>query len=844
MCGSRYFLIILDDFSRALWIYLLPDKQQAPKSLKDFIAMVERQFGKRVKTIRSDNGSEFICLNGFFREHGILHETSCVATPQQNGRVERKHRHILNVARALRFQASLPLEFWGQCVLAAGYIINRTPTTILRGKTPFELLYNRPPPINHLRVFGCLCYVHNLHHGGDKFAPRSKKSVFLGYPFGKKGWRVYDLETRKMLISRNVIFCEDKFPFSTPSTIDRSPITSGPSILVRPLVFDIDDFDDILPAVEIVPPDLDPTPTLVVPTPLIPAPPEPSSPSEETIISPSEPPNPTSPVAAVLPLVSVTEELGRGKRDRKLPSKLNDYVLKTTSAELPKHYSQAVLDKRFRDAMKNEIEALDESQTWTIETLPPGKTALGCQWVFTIKYKSDGSVERYKARLVVLGNNQIEGEDFGETFAPVVKMNTIRICLEVSAAKNWEIHQMDVHNAFLHGDLEEEVFMKLPPGFRTKDSSQVCRLHKSLYGLRQAPRCWFAKLSTALLEYGFTQCLSDYSLFLYNRDGKQMYVLVYVDDLVISGNSIELMTAFKDYLSSQFRMKDLGVLKYFLGIEVARSPKGIYLCQRKYALDIISETGLLGARPVKFPLEQNHRLSFATGDDIPDPKRYRRLVGHLIYLAATRPDISYAIHILTRFMQHPKAAHWEAALRVVRFLKNNPGQGILLRADCPLTVTGWCDSDWNGCPLTRRSLTGYFIQLGNSPVSWKAKLQDTVFLSSAEAEYRAMQYAVKEIKWMKAFLLSLGIDHSAPIALFCDNKAAIHIAANPVFHERTKHIENDCHFVRDAWKDGIITMKHVSTDKQLADILTKALGAAEFENFKFKMGICDLHAPS
>lgn len=195
-------------------------------------------------------------------------------------------------------------------------------------------------------------------------------------------------------------------------------------------------------------------------------------------------------------------------------------------------------------------------------------------------------------------------------------------------------------------------------------------------------------------------------------------------------------------------------------------------------------------------------------------------------------------------MKHPKAAHWAAALRVVRFLKNNPGQGILLRADCPLTVTAWCDSDWSGCPLSRRSLTAYFIQLGNSPVSWKTKLQETVSLSSAEAEYRAMQYTVRELKWIKALLLSLGIDHSAPISLHCDNKAAIHIAANPVFHERTKQVENDCHFVRDAVKDGTIATRHVATEKQLADILTKSLGAKEFASFRFKMGICDLHAPS
>lgn len=234
-----------------------------------------------------------------------------------------------------------------------------------------------------------------------------------------------------------------------------------------------------------------------------------------------------------------------------------------------------------------------------------------------------------------------------------------------------------------------------------------------------------------------------------------------------------MIATFKAYLSSCFRMKDLGLCKYFLGIEVARGLSGIYLCQRKYALDIISEVGLLGSRPVAFPLDQNHQLAISESDDLPDPARYRRLVGRLIYLAVTRPDISYAIHILNKFMKQPKVDHWDAVLRVVRFLKGNPGQGILLRSYSPLTLTAWCDSDWSRCPASRRSITGYFIQLGQSPISWKTKQQKTVSLSSCEAEYRAMQYTVREIMWLKALLLSLGVNHLAPVDLFCDSQAAI-----------------------------------------------------------------------
>ena len=363
--------------------------------------------------------------------------------------------------------------------------------------------------------------------------------------------------------------------------------------------------------------------------------------------------------------------------------------------------------KHWVKARDSEYGSLEISGTWRLEDLPPGKKALGCKWVFTIKYRADGTIERFKARLVVLGNHQKEGIDYGETFAPVAKITTVRLFLDFAAKNNHEVHQMDVHNAFLHGNLHEEVYMKLPQGFQPPGETRVCRLLKSLYGLKQAHRCWFAKLSESLRTYGFTQTRSDYSLFVYNKQGVSLQVLVYIDDLIISGNSSEAIRIFKGYLSTCFHMKDLGAVKYFLGLEVARNSSGIYLCQRKYASDIVEEVGLLGCKPAGSPIDQNHRLALAAGPLLADPERYRRLVGRLIYLSATRPDLTYAIHVMSQFMHAPHAKHWLAALKVIRYLKGTLGQGILLRADPSFHLTGWCDSDWAACPLTRRSLNTY-----------------------------------------------------------------------------------------------------------------------------------------
>lgn len=861
-CGARYFLTIVDDHSRSVWVYLLLDKTEVTSMFMSFLAMVRTQYSKTVKIVRSDNGTEFNAMARYFFEQGIQFQKSCVGTPQQNGRVERKHRHILNVARSLLFQGNLPTSFWGEAILTAAYLINRTPTSLLNNISPYEKLVGSPPSYSNLRVFGCLCFAHIQKHG-DKFAPRSRKCIFIGYPYDKKGWKIFDLETKDISVSRDVHFYENDFPFvehnmalnesspdldlNTPPTIS-DPITELPEI-EQPITEPEQPVIAQQPAAE---PDPDQGNTDPPIEPIADPPPDmgrghrlklPNSRLQDYVIATTYSPSSNSSPSPLSSPSGTPYSLANYISCRNFSVKHNHFLAAITTGVEPSSFKLAVQDDGWCRAMKDEIDALEANGTWELTELPPGKKALGCRWVYKIKYKSDGSLERLKARLVVFGNHQVEGLDYGETFAPVVKMVTIRTFLAVAAVKGWELHQMDVHNAFLHGDLAEEVFMKLPPGFNRGHEGKVCRLKKSLYGLRQAPRCWFAKLAGALRKYGFHQSYSDYSLFTYSRNEVRLYVLVYVDDLVLAGNNSSAISTFKAYLSRCFKMKDLGILKYFLGLEVARSKEGIFLNQRKYTLDIISEVGLLGAKPASTPMETTHNLGLDTSPLLDDPERYRRLVGRLVYLAVTRPDLAFAVHVLSQFLQRPREAHLASALRVVRYLKGSPGQGILLRSDNNLTISGWCDSDYATCPLTRRSVTGWFIRLGNSPISWKTKKQHTVSLSSAEAEYRSMAATVCELKWLRELLTSLDIKKSLPMVLSCDSQSAIHLAQNPVFHERSKHIEIDCHFTRDAITDGIIQPVHVPTTEQLADIFTKPLGVRQFHYLLDKLGILDLHAP-
>ena len=351
--------------------------------------------------------------------------------------------------------------------------------------------------------------------------------------------------------------------------------------------------------------------------------------------------------------------------------------------------------------------------------------------------------------------------------------------------------------------------MSLPLGFHNKGETKgkrefvqgaqgplVCKLNKSLYGLKQASRQWFAKLSNAILELGFVQSKVDYSLFTFTKGFVFVALLVYVNDILLTRNDESYITHLKGMLDTRFKLKDLGPVQNFLGIEVARSKTGIDLNQRKYALEILQDTGLTGSKPFNTPTEQNIKLSKTSRVLLKDPTQFRRLIGRLMYLTMTRPDITYAVHLLRQYLNKPKEPHLKAAFRITRYIKGSPGQGLFLSSNTELHLKAFCDVDWARCLDTHKSITGYCVYLGESLISWRSKKQGTISRSSAEAEYRAMASTTCEIVWLKQLLKDLHIEHKRPALLYCDNQAALHIATNPVFHERSKHIEIDCQLVR------------------------------------------------
>lgn len=829
--GHKYFLTLVDDYSRFTWTIFMRNKSKTRTHLVNFISFIETQFNKKLKCIRSDNGPEFL-MTSFYLSKGIIHHRSCVETPQQNGIVERKHQHILNVARALSFHSHLPHNLWHLSIQQAIHIINRLPTPLLNNLTPYQMLHSTPPSLHHLRVFGCLAYSSTLHNHRTKFAPRARKSIFLGYREGTKGYLLYDPITHEFYVSRNVIFHEIVFPFASP------PPANNP-VSVNPDITTLDTSDILLDLPLSLPPPNEPT-----------SPPAPTRKSHRL----TKPPAYLSEYHCNL-LSSMLPASNPGKSPYPLSSVLSydkcspchkRFCLSISSLTEPKTYKQACKFDCWNLAMKSELDALASTNTWSVVDLPEGKQPIGCKWVYKIKHHADGSIERYKARLVAKGYTQLEGVDYFDTFSPVAKLTTIRTLLSVAAIKDWHLEQLDVNNAFLHGDLHEEVYMDLPPGFLRPGSSsnKVCKLHKSLYGLKQASRQWFSKLSTALISLGYSPSSADHSLFTKLHNSHFTALLVYVDDIVLTGDDLQEIQSVKQFLDSTFKIKDLGKLKYFLGLEIARSTQGIFLNQRKYALELLEDSGLLATKPSTTPFDCSLKLHDSDSPPYEDETAYRRLVGRLLYLTTTRPDIAFIVQQLSQFISQPLQVHHSAAIRVLKYLKSAPAKGLFYSSSSTLKLSGFADSDWASCPATRRSVTGYCVFLGTSMLSWKSKKQSTVSRSSSEAEYRALASLTCELQWLQYLFKDLHISLDQPISVYCDNKSAIYLAHNPIFHERTKHIEIDCHVIREKIQTGLIHLLPVSSAAQLADVLTKPLPAPSFNSLISKLGLLDIHSPA
>ena len=613
------------------------------------------------------------------------------------------NRTLVETVRSMLSCANLPHKFWGEALSTAAYLRNRSPTKAVKGMTPYEAWTGEKPKVDHLRIFGCQAFVHVPKDERKKLDSKSRKCVLMGYGTTTKGYRLYDPLKKKVVFSRDVIFNEQKCGLED-------------SIHNEPKKYVCLEYLD------------EPTDTTTS----------------------SEPPL-----------------LRRSEHERK-QTEFYGQRCNVTDFKEPKSVSEAQTNQKWLDAMENEIGSLHDNNVWELVELPGDQKAVGSKWVFKVKTNADGSIERCKARLVAQGYSQQEGLDYDETFSPVVRSESVRSVIALAAMNNLRLHQMDITTAFLHGDLQEEVYMKQPEGFVAQlQENLVCRLKKSIYGLKQSPRCWNQALDAQLKEFGFKQSSNDPCIYVSTTDS-MLFLAVYVDDIVLAGKSQQTIAKVKADLGKHFRVKDMGELHYFLGVNVKQNFEAgkIWIGQPSYAQNVLEKFGLQNCKLAATPVATGTKLLKATEDsELFDTTLYQSAVGMLLYLSGwTRPDITFAVSNVARFCSKPTKEHWVAVKHILRYLKGTINYGLMYsnNDENDDTIIGYSDADWAGDANDRKSTSGYLFMMSGAPVSGKSKKQTCVALSTAEAEYVALAYVTQEVTWLRELFKDLHNEQTKP----------------------------------------------------------------------------------
>ena len=811
--GFRYVISFVDNFSGYIFLYLLKNKSDAAKALKKFLSDIS-PIGRvgnllnivdeeAIKTIKSDNGGEYMGneFKNILINNSIKHEQSAPYSPHQNGIAERGWRTLFEVGRCLLLEAEnrLPKTMWPYAIMAAAHIRNRCYQRRTE-QTPYFLVTGRKPDLSKLHIFGSICYTYEQKK--SKLDNRSKQGIFVGYDRESPAYLVYHADTKRVLRSRCVKFTDS---FVVPSS---NVATTG--------------LDEDFPGAGV-------------------------RDEKETQVEVPEVIEDAVEAEEVREEAEGVREIGAGeieqsryeRREKKRPTHLDDYVCSSidlcytlSSYVIPSKYSEAMQSdesEKWKEAMDTEIESLAENETFDLVPLPEGKRAVGGRWVYTIKDTPDDS-EIFKARYVAKGYTQVQGTDYGDTFSPTAKITSIRVLLQIAVQHDMTIHQMDVKTAYLNAPIDCVIFMDQPEGFEVVGEGTqrlVCRLRKSLYGLKQSGRNWNNILHKFLVDNLCIRSLIDPCVYFLKNNIEFAMLLIWVDDIIIAANSFKSVDRIKALLKGKFKMKDLGPVKYFLGIEFSHE-EGIKIRQSRYISKILEKEGMSQCKPRTTPCEANPS-SFNEKNDKDratlTSRKYRELVGSLIYLmTCTRPDISWVVTKLSQHLDKPEDADWVMLKHVLRYLKGTIDHGLYYqKSKNGLVLTGYSDSDWASSTDDRRSTTGFYYSLNPAgpPVSWKSKKQPTVALSSCEAEYMALSASIQEACFLDMLLKDLVVLPDLPISVYGDNQGAIALVKNQIIHKRSKHIDVRFHFIREKYVSKFVDVIYVQTDENVADVMTK-----------------------
>ncbi|GJS09054.1 retrovirus-related pol polyprotein from transposon TNT 1-94 [Tanacetum coccineum] len=722
--GKKYILVIVDDYSRFTWVKFLRSKYETPEAVIKFLKQIQVGLNKTVKNIRTDNGTEFVNkdLTDYYERVSIFHQKTVLRTPQQNGIVERRNCTPVEAVRTMLIFSKASMFLWAEAVATA--------------------------------FFGALCYLTNDSDDLGKLQPTADIGIFVGYAPSRKGYRIYNKRTRRLV------------PNPVPAAPYVPPTNKDLEILFQPL------FNEYLEPPRVERPV---SPTLAVQVPV-------NSTAESTLMEDNPfAPTDNDPFINVFapepskdhPLDNIIGNPSRPVSTRKQLATDALWCLYNSvlSKVEPKNFKSAITEDCWFQAMQDEIHEFDRLQVWELVPQPDCVMIIALKWIYKVKLDEYGDVLKNKARLVAKGYRQEEGIDFEESFAPVARIEAIRIFIANAASKNMTIYQMDVKTAFLNGELKEEVYVSQPDGFVDPDHpTHVYRLNKALYGLKQAPRAWYDTLSRFLLDNKFSKGAVDPTLFTRKTGKHILLVQIYVDDIIFSSTDPKACDIFSNDMS-------------------------IFINQSKFSLEILKKFGMDSCDPVDTPMVDQLKLD-------EDP---------LGILAS------------------PTKKHLEALKRVFRYLRGTINWGLWYPKDTAMALTAYADADHAGCQDTRRSTSGSAQFLGDKLVSWSSKKQKSTAISTTEAEYIAMSGCCAQILWMRSQLTDYGFVFNK-IPLYCDNRSAIALCCNNVQHSWSKHIDIRHHFIREQVEKGVVELYFVTTDYQLANIFTKALPR---ERFKF-----------
>jgi len=781
--GSRYFVTLIDGFSRYAMAIPIRSKDETGSVVRDTLLQWERATGRKVKTLRRDGGGEYTGpeLTQWLRSNGVTVQTTAPETPEQNGIAERYNRALAEKAVAMMEDAGMSKAIWAEAVTTANHTSNRIPRVGER-MTPYERFFGTKPAVDDLRAFGCRAVVLALKKGRRKLDPRGQAGTFVGYSQSSKAWRVQ--VGTKVMESRNVRFNEDEYPSTG------TPALAGPE----------QDMDKVLAACRLV-----------------------TGAQSEVVETPADTADNTDD--------DNVDEEGAALSARTSPDRMSE-------AEARKQPDWPLFEK----AAHEEVGSLWENGTWV--PVPHGKVPMNAKVIDTMlifdrKRDQNGKVERHKARNVGKGFLQVAGRDYTEKWAPVVRQATLRTLLALAASKDLHMEQMDIKTAFLNGTLKEELYVRQPKGFERGDPTKLCRLVKAIYGLKQAAREWYLAFINALSAAGFTRSAADPCLLCKKIGDEMVYILVYVDDLLVIGPTAADVKAAKAVVLGHFKARDMGEPEWFLGMHIIRDRAAgtITLSQRQYATTLVERYGMGDANRTTLPMPVGSRLR-REGAALEGANKaaYPEMIGALLYLAtSTRPDIAYAVARLARYTTSPTEEHRALLKGVLRYVKGTQNWGLTYGRDAPLT--GYTDADFAGDLDTRRSTTGFVFTLNGAAVAWASKAQATVAASTTEAEYIAAALGAREALWLAQLLRDVGAPAAGSVQMYGDNQAALTLIKNPMSVNRCKHIDIAYHFVRDRVERGELLMEHIPTSEMVADVFTKALPSSALAMCCLGMGL-------